>query len=115
MLQYHLPYLVFYKWIMHKKHNKFVIERVYLYSANLVEFVFSNKIRRKFKSIEPSHIFNDPLDLVKPRQGLDGSIEWTERGFPFPTELIYLKNEKTGEIECHPPFVPPGYGWTKYC
>jgi predicted transposase YbfD/YdcC len=63
--------------IMHKKYNKFVVERVYLYQTNMVEFVFANKIRRKFKGIEPSHTFHDPAELVKPRQGLDGSIEWT--------------------------------------
>jgi hypothetical protein len=59
---------------MHKKHNKFIIERVYLYQTNMIEFVFSNKIRRKFKNIEPSHTFQDPAELVTPRQGLDGSI-----------------------------------------
>jgi hypothetical protein len=81
----------------------------------MIEFVFSNKIRRKFKGIENSHEFHDPQEVVTPRQGLDGSIEWKERGFPFPTELAFKKNETTNEIECFPPMMPMGYGWTKYC
>jgi hypothetical protein len=50
----------------HKRHYKYVVERVYLNIDNTVEFVFSNKIRRRLKDIEEAHSFNTPEELVTP-------------------------------------------------
>jgi len=91
-----------------------MIERVYLHTDNRVQFVFSNKIRRKLKDIEEFHYFVTPDELVTPPQNPDGTKDWTQRGTPFPTSLTYKKNEETGEMEIVPPEKPLRYGWTKH-
>ena len=91
-----------------------MIERVYLFKGNIVELDFSNKIRRKLKSIEGEHFFMDPEDLKTPLHNPDGSRAWTQKGFPFPEKLKYFKNPETNKIEIKEPEHPLFYGWTKY-
>lgn len=73
------------RWVFNKRHYKYMVERVYLYESNMIEFVFSNKVRRKFKNIEDFHRFHDPLELVTPSQGSKDNIEWLPKGVPFPS------------------------------
>lgn len=76
--------LVFFSWIFNKKHNKYIIERVYLYNSNKIEFSFSNKIRRKLKDTEDFHMFLCPEDLKTPPHNEDGSLAWGQKGAKFP-------------------------------
>ena len=64
-------------WVLYKRQNKFIVERVYINSVNMIELVFSNKIRRKFKNIEGYHVYHDPKELVTPSQGEDGTMVWS--------------------------------------
>jgi hypothetical protein len=80
-----------------------MVERVYLHTGNRVQFVFSNKIRRKLKDIEEFHYFVTPEELITPPQNPDGTNDWPQRGTAFPTTLNYKKNDHTGDIEIVPP------------
>ena len=51
---------------------------------------------------------------MTPPQNPDGSANWRQRGFHFPSTLVYRKIQETGQIECVPPMTPFYYGWTKY-
>ena len=64
--------VLFFAWIFHKKHYKYIIERVYLYPGNLVQFYFSNKIRRAFKNNEAEESFNSPEELKTQPHGENG-------------------------------------------
>lgn len=105
---------MFFSWIFNKKHYKYIIERVYLYNSNKIEFTFSNKIRRKLKNTEDCHMFQGPEDVKTPSHNEDGSLAWSQKGAKFPEKLDYVKNPKTNEIEFAKPELMGLYGWTKY-
>lgn len=72
------------RWIAYRRYNKYNVERVYIYGDNMVEFVFSNKIRRKLKDTEESHLFMKPQELTTPSLK-DGRFKG--RGFELPKEF----------------------------
>lgn len=84
---YLLDNVVFFAWVFNKKHYKYMVERVYLYRGNFIEFTFSNKIRRRLKNTEGEHWFHSPDEVMTPPHAEDGSPAWTQKGARFPERL----------------------------
>jgi hypothetical protein len=61
----------------------------------MVEFTFSNKIRRRLKNIEGEMNFIAPDFLITPAHGEDGTRLWSQKGSPFPEKLSYRQNPET--------------------